>query len=56
MLWRIVDSLKGDRISNTDNDHHQKKREGEVKVEYQPPKKNNKDDEEGEYVDYEEIK
>ena len=55
VIWRIIDGLKGGRPSNTDN-YTQTRKEGEVKVEYQPPKNGSKDSEGGEYVDYEEVK
>lgn len=55
LIWRIFESIKVTRLSNRDNYTNQSK-EGEVKVKYQAPKKNDKDDEGGEYVDYEEVK
>ena len=54
-IWRILESVKISRFSTKDN-YDQGKKEGEIKVEYQPPKKNDKNDEDGEYIDYEEVK
>ncbi len=55
VLWRIFESLKISKTFNNDI-YDEKKKEGEVSVDYMPPKKKDKDDNDGEYVDYEEIK
>jgi hypothetical protein len=53
VVWRIMESIKG---SSKKEFNGQKKYEGEVTVEYRPPSKKDKDDKDGEYIDYEEIK
>jgi hypothetical protein len=58
ILWRIISSVNSMRArqSTGGRESHTHRRPGETTVDYVPPKhKNNKDDE-GEYVDYEEIK
>lgn len=54
IMWRIYESFRVSRFSKSEN--HDSRREGEVTVEYKSPKKNSKDDQGGEYIDYEEMK
>lgn len=42
--------------AQTQNTKHKKKREGETFVEYKPQEKKQIPDDEGDYVDYEEVK
>jgi hypothetical protein len=60
ILWRIISSLNAVRARQaaSGRNEHTQRRPGETTVDYVPPKSKNKsrDDDEGEYVDYEEIK
>lgn len=60
VVWRIVNSISSyksrqtdtnNRFSSSDNKH----KEGETSVDYIPPAKKKIKDDEGEYVDYEEV-
>jgi len=56
VLWRIMDSF---RVNKVQQDHFNpgNQDEGKVNIDSAPSSKNHKkDDDEGEYVDYEEIK
>jgi hypothetical protein len=58
IIWRIISSVNSRRAKHAAagrNDHSQR-RPGETTVDYVPPKSKSKHDDEGEYVDYEEIK
>lgn len=59
IIWRIMNSVNTIRLrqSTTDHNYQNTKKQGETTIDYVPPKnKNKRDDDEGEYVDYEEIK
>ncbi len=60
VVWRILNSISNYRIkqdAGVKNPPPQNKRsEGETSVDYVPPKKKKISDDEGEYVDYEELK
>jgi hypothetical protein len=60
VLWKIFSGriVTQSFTFNTQNNHppEQEKKEGEVKIDYQKPSQKKKDNDEGEYVDYEEIK
>jgi hypothetical protein len=56
VIYRIVDALSTAKSKNN-NERHQSNKVGETTVSYAPPDVNKKKyPEEGEYVDYEEIK
>ena len=60
ILWRIINSIsryrtkQGGHVNNSSPDN--KRREGDTSVDYAPPVKKRISDDEGEYVDYEDIK
>lgn len=60
IIWRILNSIKnyGTTRNSNANDFSQNNRstEGDTSIKYVPPVKNKIRDDEGEYVDYEEIK
>lgn len=56
IIWRIVSSINAYTSKNKHNSQHSKRKEGETSVDYIPPTKKKISDEEGEYVDYEEMK
>lgn len=60
IIWRVLNSVKnyGAARNNHLNDLNQNKRqaEGDTSIKYVPPVKNKIRDDEGEYVDYEELK
>jgi hypothetical protein len=59
IIWKVINSVNTMRSKQAASVRHdnQTKRPGETTVEYVPPKNKKKDDnDEGEYVDYEEIK
>jgi hypothetical protein len=61
IIWRIVSSVNAARArqSAAPDQASRHRKPGETTVDYIPPKnkrKNNDDEDEGEYVDYEEIK
>lgn len=59
IIWKIINSvntIRSKQAASVKNDQHSR-RPGETTVEYVPPKNKRKnDDDDGEYVDYEEIK
>lgn len=57
ILWRILNSIsayKSKQSARAQSDYTPK--QGETKIEYVPPQKKKMPDDEGEYVEYEEIK
>ena len=60
IIWRVLNSIKayGNKASNSANNYtaNNKRSVGETKVEFIPPAKKKISDDEGEYVNYEEIK
>jgi hypothetical protein len=60
IIWRVLNSVKnyGAGRRNDANDLHsnQKQAMGDTSIKYVPPVKNKIRDDEGEYVDYEEVK
>ena len=59
LLWRIFSSrtvIKTFTYTNRPNPGQPEGRTGEVRIDKTVPKDKKKDDDEGEYVDYEEIK
>lgn len=60
IIWRVLNSVKnyGAMRNNNLNDLNQnnKHAEGDTSIKYVPPVKNKISDDEGEYVDYEEVK
>lgn len=60
IVWRIFNSISTYRTKQTNASNQASghpAREGETKIDYIPPsKKKTKDNDDGEYVDYEEIK
>lgn len=54
VLWRIVHSVNAYKRNNTNPSPNDTR--GKTTVDYVPPKKKSVADNEGEYVDYEEIK
>ena len=56
IVWRILNSVNSVRAKASNHQQTASKKEGETTVNYVPPKKKSMGDDEGEYVDYEEIK
>ena len=60
IVWRVLDSISSygaKRKNNVNNSPPKNKRsEGDTSVDYVPPSKKIINDDEGEYVDYEDIK
>lgn len=56
ILWRIFSSVNSHRAKKVSQQQTTSKKEGETTVNFVPPKRKNPSDDEGEYVDYEEIK
>jgi hypothetical protein len=56
IVWRILNSVNSYRAKSSNPQQTTSKKEGETTVNYVPPKKKSVGDDEGEYVDYEEIK
>ncbi len=60
IIWRVLNSISayGTKRSNNVNDFNPNKMhsDGETSIEYAPPVKKKISDDEGEYVDYEEMK
>ncbi len=60
IIWRVLNSVSAygaKRNNNVNNfDQNNKHPEGKTSVEYIPPVKKKMGDDEGEYVDYEEVK
>ena len=59
VVWKVIDSIStyNKRGGNSTNTGQSIKRaEGETSVDYVPPTKKKINDDDGEYVDYEEVK
>ena len=56
ILWRIFSSVNAHRAKRTSQQQTTSKKEGETTVNFVPPKKKNVGNDEGEYVDYEDVK
>ncbi len=57
VIWRILNAVSLVRTKQTASSNTKSsKKEGETTVDFIPPKKKSFADDEGEYVDYEEIK
>lgn len=56
IIWRIVSSINSYKSKQANNAPQNHQREGETTVDYIPPVKKRISDDEGEYVDYEEMK
>jgi len=56
LVWRILNSVSSHRAKKANGEKVSPKKEGETTINYVPPKKKGLGDDEGEYVDYEEIK
>ena len=60
IIWRVLNSIKNYGATRTDNVNNfaqnNTHKEGETSIKYVPPVKNKISDDEGEYVDYEEVK
>jgi hypothetical protein len=57
IIWRILNSVNNVRTRQSSGAKSTAYRKpGETTVDYVPPSNKRKDDDEGEYVDYEEIK
>lgn len=58
IIWKIMNSVNVIRSGQaaTNRPHENSKRQGETTIDYVPPAGKNKHNDEGEYVDYEEIK
>lgn len=60
IIWRIVNSIstyRSERTGRTFNSESKsQKKQGDTSIEYIPPTERKYDDDDGEYVDYEEIK
>lgn len=59
IVWRVltgINSVRTRQSNNMNNPNQKKQKEGETSVDYVPPVKKKISDDEGEYVDYEEIK
>ncbi|MDQ3046725.1 MAG: DUF4834 family protein [Bacteroidota bacterium] len=56
VLWRIVSSINAHKRRQAPTMQPPKSKQGETTVEFIPPKKKKFGDDEGEYVDYEEMK
>ncbi|MBI2270693.1 MAG: hypothetical protein HYU69_10115 [Bacteroidetes bacterium] len=56
IVYRIWNGIQVANARNFNGRSEAEKRAGDVSVDYVPPKKNNKDNDDGEYVDYEEVK
>jgi len=56
IVYRIYSAIQAANPRNVRNTNDPGKKSGSVSVDYVPPKKNKADNDDGEYVDYEEIK
>jgi hypothetical protein len=56
VVWRILNSVNTMRAKKTSAGNMSAKKTGETTVNYVPPKKKSPGNDEGEYVEYEEIK
>ncbi len=56
IIWRILNSVNSHRAKQTTQQQTSSKKEGDTTVNFVPPKKKNVGDDEGEYVEFEDIK
>jgi hypothetical protein len=56
VVYRIWNGIQTVNARSQHNTNEPAKKAGSVSVDYVPPKKNKNDNDDGEYVDYEEIK
>ena len=56
VVWRILNSVNTMRSKKNASANTSSKKAGETTVDYIPPKKKSPGNDEGEYVDYEEMK
>lgn len=56
IVWRILNSVNSYRSKKANQSSTASRKEGETTVNYVPPQKKSVGDDEGEYVDFEEIK
>lgn len=56
IIWRVLNSVSVYRAKQARAQQPPSRKEGETTVDYVPPTKKTISDDEGEYVDYEEIK
>jgi hypothetical protein len=59
IVWRVLNSISAygsKEGSNANKSSDNKRAEGKTSVDYVPPIKKNINDDEGEYVDYEDVK
>jgi len=56
IIWRIVSSINTYKNKQTNYSQHNKRKEGETTIDHIPQTKKKINDDEGEYVDYEDIK
>lgn len=56
IIWRILNSVNSHRAKQTSQQQTSSKKEGDTTVNFVPPKKKNVGDDEGEYVEFEDIK
>lgn len=56
IIWRVLNSVSVYRAKQSKPQQPPSRKEGETTVDYVPPTKKSISDDEGEYVDYEEIK
>lgn len=57
IIWRIIHAINANRSENRSQQSHSNTRVGETTISYTPPEtKKRKTPDDGEYVDYEEIK
>lgn len=56
IIYRIWNGIQAANARSFNSRGEAKKKAGSVSVDYVPPKKSKQDDDDGEYVDYEEVK
>ncbi|MBL7892727.1 MAG: hypothetical protein JNL63_08855 [Bacteroidia bacterium] len=56
IIYRIWNGIQAANARSFNSREETQKKAGSVSVDYVPPKKNKGDNDEGEYVDYEEVK
>ena len=57
ILWRVLNSISAYKSKqSTGNQSNYNFKQGETKIKYVPPQKKKMPDDEGEYVEYEEVK
>lgn len=57
IVWRIIEAVNANRSRSTNQQSHSNNRVGDTTISYTPPEtQKRKFPDEGEYVDYEEIK